>query len=96
MRRVRQATYLRSRNLQKRLKTRALKTGGYDIALVTCELEHAMLDVKVVFNSQGEVAGLFFLPSTAQVDSSKPPPYARTNEFREKNLTVGSGEWQRN
>src|ERR1043166_1461712 len=45
---------------QKRHKTRALKTGGYEFALVTCELEHAMLDVKVVFNSQGEVAGLFF------------------------------------
>ena len=50
--------------------------------------------MKVVFNAKSEVAGLFFLPSTADVDSSKPPPYARTNEFREKNFTVGSGEWR--
>jgi uncharacterized protein len=79
---------------KKRLKTRTLKTGGYDVALVTCEFEKTKLDVKVVLNSQGEVAGLFFLPSTSDVDSSKPPPYARTNEFREKNFTVGSGEWR--
>jgi fermentation-respiration switch protein FrsA (DUF1100 family) len=79
---------------KKRLKTRTLKAGGYDVALVTCEFERAKLDVKVVFNSQGEVAGLFFLPSTADTDSSKPPPYARTNDFREKDFTVGSGEWQ--
>jgi dienelactone hydrolase len=70
------------------------KVGGYDVILVTCEFAHAKLDAKVVFNSQGEVTGLFFLPSTAGVDSSKPPPYARTNAFREKNFTVGSGEWQ--
>jgi len=79
---------------QKRLKTRALKTAGYDVALVTCELERANLDVKVVFNSQGQVTGLFFLPSTPDADSSKPPPYARTNAFREKDFAVGSGEWQ--
>jgi uncharacterized protein len=79
---------------KKRLKTRTLKIGGYDVALVTCEFESTKLDVKVVYNSQSEVAGLFVLPSTADVDSSKPPPYARTNEFREKNFTVGSGEWQ--
>jgi dienelactone hydrolase len=79
---------------KKRLKTRILKIGGYDVALVTCEFERTKLDVKVVFNAQSEVAGLFFLPTTADADSSKPPPYARTNEFREKNFTVGSGEWQ--
>jgi dienelactone hydrolase len=79
---------------KKRLKTHTLKISAYDVALVTCEFERTKLDVKVVFNSQGEVAGLFFLPSTADAGSSKPPPYARTNEFREKNFTVGSGEWQ--
>jgi len=79
---------------KKRLRTRTLNTGGYDIALVTSEFEQAKLDVKVVMNAQGEVAGLFFLPWTSEADSSKPPPYARTNEFREMNFTVGSGKWQ--
>jgi dienelactone hydrolase len=79
---------------KKRLQTRVQKVQGYDVVLVTCEFERAKLDAKIVFNSQGEVAGLFFLPSTAGVDSSMPPPYARTNAFREKDFTVGSGEWQ--
>jgi dienelactone hydrolase len=79
---------------KKRLHTRMVKAGGYDVALVTCEFERAKLDTKVVKNSQGEVAGLFFLPGTAAVDPTKPPPYARTNAFREKDFTVGSGEWQ--
>jgi dienelactone hydrolase len=79
---------------KKRLQTRVQKVGGYDVVLVTCEFERAKLDAKVVFNSQGEVAGLFFLPSRAGVDSSKPPPYARTDAFRERDFTVGSGEWQ--
>jgi dienelactone hydrolase len=79
--------------LKKRLRTRLSKVGEYDVALVTCDFEHGKLDVKVVFNAQGEVAGLFFLPSTADADSAKPPPYARTNEFREKDFTVGTGEW---
>jgi dienelactone hydrolase len=78
---------------KKRLHTRPAKAGGYDIALVTCQFERAKLDVKVVLDAKGEVAGLFFLPAT-EVDSSKPPPYAHTNAFREKDFTVGSGEWQ--
>jgi fermentation-respiration switch protein FrsA (DUF1100 family) len=79
---------------KKRLHTRMAKVGGYDVALVTCDFERAKLDVKVVLNAKGEVSGLFFLPATAEVDSSKPPSYAHTNAFREKDFTVGSGEWQ--
>jgi len=79
---------------KKRLQTRLIKAGGYDVALVTCEFERAKLDAKVVMNAEGQVAGLFFLPSTAEVDSTKPPPYVQTNAFREKDFTVGSGEWR--
>lgn len=78
----------------KRLQTRVSKIGGFDIALVTCQFDHARLDVKVVFNAESQVAGLFFLPSAAQADSTKPPTYARTNEFREKDFIVGAGEWR--
>ena len=79
---------------KKRLHTRTVKAGGYDVALVTCEFERAKLDTKVVMNSQGEVAGLFFLPGTAEADPTVAPPYARTNAFHGKEFTVGSGEWR--
>src|SRR5437899_1271356 len=81
-------------HFNKRLHTRTVKAGGYDVALVICEFEQAKLDVKVVFNSKGEVSGLYFLPGAAEVDSSKPPTYANTNAFHEKDFTVGSGEWR--
>lgn len=77
---------------KKRLRSRAEKQIGYDVVLVTCEFERATLDVKVVFNAQRQVAGLFFVP-TSSAASAAPPPYASTNAFREKPFTVGSGEW---
>jgi len=74
---------------QKQLGVRATKVAGYDVALVTCRFERTVLDTKVVFDAKGQVAGLFFVTSDAG-----PPPYARTNAFREKDFTVGRGEWR--
>ena len=64
---------------------------GYDLVFVTCQFEQTLLDVKVVFNASGQVAGLFFLP--ALPSTYEPPPYAKTDSFQEQDVTVGSGEW---
>ncbi|MGO9201878.1 MAG: alpha/beta fold hydrolase [Limisphaerales bacterium] len=74
------------------LGARAEKLMGYDIVLVTCEFARTNLDVKVVFNSNRQVAGLFFVPSRSAAPPP-PPPYVRTNAFRERPVTVGSSEW---
>jgi dienelactone hydrolase len=79
---------------KKRTHTRLQKLSGYDLALVTCEFQKANLDTKVVFNSQGEVTGLFFLPSTYNAEAAGPPSYAQTNSFGEKDFTVGTGKWR--
>jgi dienelactone hydrolase len=79
---------------QKQLGIRATKSAGYDVVLVTCQFKQEALDVKVVFNDKRRVAGLFFVPSHPAANSSEPPSYARTNAFREKEFTVGSGEWR--
>ena len=79
---------------QKQLGAIATKVTGYDVALVTCQFERTALDTKVVFDTKGQVAGLFFLPSHAATNASEPPPYAQTNAFLEKQFTVGRGEWQ--
>ncbi len=81
-------------SFQKQTGVTATKEAGYDIALVTCQFERMALDTKVVFDASGQVAGLFFVPSHAAADASGPPPYARTNAFRERDFTVGRGEWQ--
>ena len=79
---------------KQRLQTRALKMGGLDVVLVTCEFESAKVDVKVALNAKGEVSGLFFLPSTTGPEATGPPAYANTNSFHERDFVVGSEEWR--
>ena len=47
---------------QRQTGIRTEKTQGYDVIFVTCAFEKAPLDVKVVFNSSKEIAGLFITP----------------------------------
>jgi len=51
---------------QKQLRTRVEKQAGYDVVLVTCQFERKLLDVKVVYDSQKRITGLWYLPGTAQ------------------------------
>jgi len=67
--------------------------GPYDIVLVTCEFEKTTLDARVVFDKNNKIAGFSFVPSLppAKVEA---PKYADANQFEEREVTVGSGEWQ--
>jgi len=47
-------------------KVRTTEQQGYHIVLVTCEFESTTLDVKVVFDSKRQVAGLFYVPSDSK------------------------------
>ncbi len=53
---------------QKQTGTHMEAIEGYDIVYVTCEFEYAMIDIKVVFNAENQVAGLFFVPSTGSTE----------------------------
>lgn len=35
----------------------------YDVVIVTCQFQKAKVDAKVVYNTAGKIAGLFFMPS---------------------------------
>ena len=48
---------------QKQLKTRTREQAGYHVAMVTCEFERGALDVKVVYDAQSRVTGLWIVPS---------------------------------
>ena len=48
---------------QKQLKTRTKEQAGYHVALVTCQFERGVLDVKVVYDAQNRVTGLWLVPS---------------------------------
>ena len=43
----------------RQLRTRSAKSGEFDIVFVTVELKKSTLDVKVVFNQDHKVAGLW-------------------------------------
>lgn len=76
------------------LGTRVISDDQYDAVLVTSEFASLVLDIRVVFNKDRRVAGLFFQPADDYYGSQyQLPPYADTAAFTEKEVTVGSGEW---
>jgi dienelactone hydrolase len=70
---------------------RTEKRSEFTVVVVTCDFQNAVLDVSVVFDQQKRVAGLFFAP--AKKGEYTPPAYAKPDAFREKEVTVGTGEW---
>ena len=72
-------------------KARSEKHGAYTVVFVTCHFQNTSLDIRVAFDQYKRVGGLFFVPAT-KVEYS-PPAYAKPDSFREKDTTVGTGEW---
>jgi fermentation-respiration switch protein FrsA (DUF1100 family) len=65
---------------------------GYQIAVVTCAFERTNVDVQVVFNGAGEIAGLAMRPGEARAVAGI-PAYAEPTRYAETEVTVGSGQW---
>lgn len=73
---------------------RAVKFEQYDIVYVTYELEKGDIDVKMVFDQAGQIAGLFFQNAGSENPTAYvAPAYVDTARFEEQEVTVGSGEW---
>jgi dienelactone hydrolase len=67
--------------------TRTEKVQQYTLVFVTCEFERGKLDAKVVFNTEGEIGGLFFVPS----GQYQRPGYVDPAKFEEEEVTIGQG-----
>lgn len=63
------------------------------VTVTLCEFERAKVDVQVVFDRDGKLAGLLFRPPTPPPVSYAAPPYVTPASYTESELTVGSGEW---
>ncbi len=72
--------------------SRTQRVQQYDAVLVTCKFEKDTLDVKVVLNSSGQIAGLYFVPHTSKVKYVL-PSYAKPGSYSEREVTIGGGEW---
>ncbi len=69
------------------------KLGSYDIVLVTCEFEKTLLDFRVVFDKEARITGFQLVPSLPPAVYT-PPDYADRAAFEEKDITVGTGDWE--
>jgi pimeloyl-ACP methyl ester carboxylesterase len=69
---------------------RQSKASQYDVVTITCQFEKAALDVRLVFNAQRQLSGLFFAPgSSNQVRPQDPkPPFP----YSQEEVTYGSLE----
>ena len=78
-----------------RTGSREVQEAGFQIIYVACQFEKTMLDIKVVFNKDGKISGLWFVPHVSAADTQySPPAYANKDRFVEQEITVGTGEWQ--
>jgi dienelactone hydrolase len=71
---------------------RVASKAGLQIVQMTVEFERASLDMQVVLDGSGRIAGLGFrnpAPTTPFVDA----PYVATARFTERNVTVDAGGW---
>jgi dienelactone hydrolase len=80
---------------ERRLGTRTEKRARYDMVFVTTAFERQTVDLKVVIDDGGHVVGFFILPGQAAGPPADPAPpaYAKPDIYREREVTVGSGEW---
>ncbi len=75
---------------KKQTGTRTETLPKFEIVYVACEFEKTNLDIKVVFNREKQISGLWFAPAQKEYSA---PDYVRLNAFKEKEIVVGSGEW---
>jgi dienelactone hydrolase len=69
--------------------------GGFNNVVVTTQFASTDLNIRAVFGQDGRVAGLFFQPANPSVmPTYVPPPYVDESKFSERDVTIGSGQWQ--
>ena len=62
----------------------------YKIVIIRCNFQMNIIDINIVFNEQGQISGLNFIPTKIEYH---PPPYIDESAFNEDEVTIGEGEW---
>ena len=83
---------------QQVLSTRTARVQEYDVVFVTAAFEKQPIDIRVVFNDQGQVSGLFFAPAatgspTVPAPAGTPGAYTNPDSFTDTAIEVHSGDW---
>ena len=70
--------------------TRTAEMEGYKIVIIRCDFQRAIIDIQVVFNEQGQISGLNFIPTNIEYHA---PDYVNKSAFHETEVTIGEGKW---
>ena len=49
-------------SFKKQVSTKEVREQGFGVVYVTCEFERGTINIKVVFNSEKQISGLWFVP----------------------------------
>lgn len=76
-------------------RTKFIQESGYRVVYVTAAFEKGSVDIKVVFDDEAKVAGLWLVAfQPAQVSSQYTAPvYAEEDSFTEQEVVVGQDRW---
>ena len=75
-------------------ETIPVQEGGYGVVYVTTNFDKGSVDIKLVYNADGQIAGFFFNPAGSGKAAAQPyqtAPYVETSSFTEQDVTVGAG-----
>ena len=63
---------------------------NYKIVIISCQFQMNIIDINIVFNEQGQISGLNFIPTQTEYH---PPQYVNESTFHEIEVTIGKGKW---
>ncbi|MBZ5503682.1 MAG: alpha/beta fold hydrolase [Acidobacteriia bacterium] len=66
----------------------------YDVVVVVCKFQQAVLDAEVAFGPDGKIAGLGFRPHQEPPPAWTAPAYAKPESFTEQPLALVNGKFQ--
>jgi len=69
---------------------------GYEVIIATVKFEKSPLNIRMVFNADQRIAGLFFQPAEDVAVDTPPyeaPNYAALDRIEEREIVIGEGAW---
>ena len=72
------------------------ETQGYQVIIATVQFEKSPLNIRMVFNEDHRIAGLFFQPAEGTTEAPgvyETPDYASLERTQEREITLGEGDW---
>lgn len=74
---------------------RTEEADGYDVVIATTKFQNAFIDIRVVYNSDKRISGLWFQPAQETDDSAySSPSYVQPGLFSESEVVIGTDPWK--